>query len=111
MQRRTCSPPTPWRRRLVVAVLFLQVAVPLIALNNPPTRFGFQMYSGITSTGIEVRDRAGRVVELDEDLLPGPLRGDLPWWRDLPEFICAHQDSAHVVAVATAEGQEWLVPC
>lgn len=36
-----------WRGFAVVAVVLLQFAVPLLALLlPPPTRFGFQMYSG-----------------------------------------------------------------
>jgi hypothetical protein len=48
-------------RRVVPAVVAAQLAVPLIALvgSPPPTRLGFQMYSGLGVLEISVEDRRG----------------------------------------------------
>ncbi len=88
---------------LVVLVITFQFLVPAIALNDPPTRFGFQMYSGTGQFTVTATDAAGnsRIIEPEEYVIDP--RTELDWTEDLPEYVCAHLD---VVTVTVVQGSE-----
>lgn len=89
--------------RLLVAV---QVLVPTVALlgTEPPTRFGFQMYSGIGGISADVRDSAGDELGLPEDIVVDDLyRNDLPWTDFLPEQVCREAPDAATVTITHDE--------
>ena len=90
-----------WKAHTIGAVIALQVAVPLVAfLDEPPTRFGFQMYSGLGSTEVDITARDGRPVPFDHQAaLAGLLRPEFDWTQRLPEYVCANVPEAHKVAV------------
>ncbi|WP_232499652.1 hypothetical protein [Agromyces humatus] len=74
----------------VLVVIALQIAIPLVALlQPPPQKFGFQMYSGlgaVTATVIDVDGREHTVTEFDQ--LMGKYRPDIDWLPLLPEALC-----------------------
>lgn len=87
------------RRGLVLAVIAAQFAVPLVALvgSVPPTRLGFQMYSGLGGLEIAVEDRGGDELEVDlADVLAVSPRSELDWTRRLPEALCGVPAAARV---------------
>jgi hypothetical protein len=92
-------------RRLTWAVavaIGIQVAVPAIALfNHPPTRFGFQMYSGKGATPvITTVDRSGHAEEIDLSSLAANARPEIDWVSHVPRYLCATRPeivSVHVV--------------
>lgn len=93
-------------RGVVLTVIAAQFCVPLIALvgSAPPTRLGFQMYSGEGGIDITVEDRHGE--ELDPplgDVLAVPLRAELDWTRRLPEALCEVPGAALVTVSRTGE--------
>ncbi|MCD2443471.1 hypothetical protein LQ757_14415 [Agromyces sp. SYSU K20354] len=83
----------------VLVVIVLQIAIPLVALlQPPPQKFGFQMYSGlggVTATVVD-GDGAERSVT-DFDQLVAKYRPDTDWLPLLPEAICdSDADAAEV---------------
>lgn len=98
------------RGRLVVVALMLQIMVPLVALGGePPTRFGFQMYSGFGGTRVEARDSAGELVEIDlGDLLHGSMRPELDWTQRLPEQVCDRVPGVATVKVERSSKQRTI---
>lgn len=85
----------------MVAVIGLQVALPAIALvNDPPARFGFQMYSALGGVSLEAVDAAGKPVDVDlESIVAGTLRPEFDWTGVLPERICQATPDAVQVTV------------
>lgn len=76
----------------IITVVFLQFAIPLMALVVPekPNRLGWQMYSGMGSE-IVVSDQAGEPVDVPwGELLARSPRPELDWTRHLPERLCLH---------------------
>lgn len=98
--------------RWVLAAVVVQVAVPGIVLvaSEPPSRFGFQMYSGMGSATVEARTSDGRLVELPDDLLAGMMRPDVPWLSRLPEHVCERVPQAARVTVEQ-NGERREVTC
>jgi hypothetical protein len=90
-----------WKRRLLVAAVVVQIAVPAMALmKSPPTRFGFQMYSGQGWTSVEVIGSSGDAIDVDiESYVAGALRPELDWTRNLPEVLCSSVRGAAWVTV------------
>lgn len=87
-------------RLLLGTIVAIQVLVPLVALGDPPARFGFQMYSGIGGAMIIAVDGDGDSIELDhEKIVAGGLRPDLPWVERLPEAVCERVPAAAEVTV------------
>ena len=74
----------------MIAVIAVQIAVPLIALMlPPPQKFGFQMYSGLGGVTVSVVDDQGDVHELDHfQKIVGKVRPDIDWLPTLPEAVC-----------------------
>ena len=74
----------------VVAVIALQVAVPMAALlRPPPQKFGFQMYSGLGGVTVSVVDGDGDAEKLnDVEQIVGKLRPEIDWLQLLPESVC-----------------------
>lgn len=89
------------RRYGVLFAIGLQVAVPTVAfLDEHPTRFGFQMFSAQGRIEVEIHDDEGHELDFDpEGMIAGRLRPDLPWASELPQYLCAHVDSAAEVTV------------
>ena len=100
-----------WRLRAVVAVIALQVAVPLVALfGEPPTRFGFHMYSGQGRVEVEIRDRDGELLPFDSNATIAGFRPEIDWVRHLPAQLCREVAGAHVVTVVQ-HGREGSLTC
>ncbi|MBA3233141.1 MAG: hypothetical protein H0T17_04205 [Propionibacteriales bacterium] len=86
---------------VVALVVVAQFLVPAIAIRDPPTRFGFQMYSGLGNVTVTVVDPTGGTREIEPSRYAIDQRAELDWTRRLPEFVCAHLD---VVSVTVAQG-------
>ncbi len=82
-------------------VVLLRVAVPAIALfGEPPTRFGFQMYSAQGAVSVEAFNINGNEIVVDlSRALPGAIRLGLDWTEILPEDVCAVEVEAVRVTV------------
>lgn len=102
--------PKPWKNRVLALVIAAQIVVPAMALTHPPSRFGFQMYSGLGGTEVVVRDAEGRLLKVDRSLLAASLRPDLPYSRTLPEYLCSRIPEAKTVTVKDSD-DERSVPC
>ncbi|KRE37059.1 hypothetical protein ASG73_12200 [Janibacter sp. Soil728] len=86
-------------RGVVLGVIAAQFCVPLIALvaSEPPTRLGFQMYSGLGSLDVTVEDEHGQDVEYDPaEVFAVSPRVEIDWTRRLPERLCAIPGAAQV---------------
>ena len=86
----------------VLAVIALQVAIPSVALlQPPPQKLGFQMYSGaeraITATIIEA-DGSERPFSAFDEIL-AKYRPDTNWLPLLPEGLCTYDPEATSVRV------------
>jgi hypothetical protein len=95
-------PRTDWRSRALLAVIALQIAVPLVALvgSDPPTRFGFQMYSGLGGVDVQIRDRDGEPMAFDlHATLADLARPELDWTTRLPAYLCTRVPGAATVTV------------
>jgi hypothetical protein len=106
-------PLTDWRSRAVVAAIMIQFAVPLVALlgSEPPTRFGFQMYSGLGGVDVQIRDHAGEVVQFDlHATLADLVRPELDWTSRLPAYLCTKVPRAATVTVRQGD-HESTVTC
>ena len=87
------------QRGLVIAVVAAQFCLPLIALvgSSPPTRLGFQMYSGLGFLDITVEDANGQDLEYDlGDVLAVSPRIEVDWTQRLPEALCDLPGAAKV---------------
>ena len=87
----------------ICAVICVQVALPLIALLQPPPQeFGFQMYSalgGVTAITVDADGVEQPFVDLDRILAKD--RPEVDWLPSLPEAIC----EADAAAVSVQVGQ------
>lgn len=99
-------------RGVVLAVIGAQFCVPLVALvaSAPPTRLGFQMYSGQGGVDITVVGEDGEEMEPDlADVLAVPMRPEIDWTVGLPEALCAAEPGAARVTIArTGENSRTL---
>lgn len=87
------------RQRMLAAGIAVQVLVPLVALlgGEPPTRLGFQMYSGTGKLEIRVEDERGSKLDVDlGEILAVQPRIELDWTRRLPEALCGLPGAARV---------------
>lgn len=102
------SGPAGWA---VAAVVAAQIAVPTVAFfDEPPTPFGFQMFSAQGAVTIEAVDDQGRSVDVDaEGLVPGVFRPDVDWTLTLPERVCAELPHVRSVTVAQPDGRRTLL--
>jgi hypothetical protein len=101
-----------WGARLVAAVIALQVAVPAVALlQEPPARFGFQMYSGYGGE-LTVLDARGDEIDVAfSDLFARYPRPELRWDTYVVEHLCAEVDGSHAVSITQGRRPERVVPC
>ena len=84
----------------MLAVIALQLAVPVVALlNDPPGRFGFQMYSGLGGVQATVVNAAGHTRSVDLEQVAAEPRPELDWTARLPEYLCSTVDDARMVHV------------
>jgi hypothetical protein len=82
-------------------VFVAQFCVPAVALSlEAPTRFGFQMYSGMGSSG-EVRIVTDDGTHLQQDVseLVAHARPEIDWTQRLPEHLCARHSNYRLVSV------------
>lgn len=90
-------------RGVVITVIAAQFCVPLVALvaSEPPTRLGFQMYSGLGELEVTVEDERGEDMDYDagEALAVAP-RIEIDWTRHLPEALCEVTEGAARVTVS-----------
>lgn len=99
------EPPAPWGSKLtgyaLIAVIGVQIALPALALvNDPPARFGFQMYSALGGVSLETVNADGETIDVDlEDIVAGSLRPEFDWTRVLPERVCQATPEAVEVTV------------
>lgn len=102
------SGPTGWAVATVVAA---QVAVPTVAFfDEPPTPFGFQMFSARGAVTVEAVDDQGRSLDVDvTSFLPGTFRPDVDWTATLPERMCEELPPAVSVTVAQPDGRRTLL--
>ncbi len=91
-----------WPGVLVAAAIAAQFLVPFAALgaSAPPTRFGFQMYSGMGGALAQQTDTQGRTSDIDLARMMVTFRAELDW-SDLPERLCAVSPSAATITVKT----------
>lgn len=103
-----------WRWRALVAVIVLQFAIPFVALvaSERPTRFGFQMYSGLGGPTVEIRDHEGDLVPYDwRKAIASLPRPDLDWGSSqLPAYLCDTVPGAQTVTVRRND-HESVVTC
>ena len=74
----------------VLVVIALQIAIPLVALlQPPPQKLGFQMYSGLGAVTATVINEDGAVETVTEfgDIV-AKYRPDTDWLPLLPEALC-----------------------
>ena len=85
----------------VLVVIALQIAIPLVALlQPPPQKFGFQMYSGLGAVTATIIDEDGAEQTITEfDQLVGKYRPDTDWLPLLPEALCESNGDAVEVRV------------
>jgi hypothetical protein len=94
-------------------VIALQIAVPLVALvgSDPPTRFGFQMYSGLGGVDVQIKDHDGELVPFDlHATLADLVRPELDWTSRLPAYLCTKVPEAATVTVRQGD-QESTATC
>jgi hypothetical protein len=102
---------TDWRLRALVVVIGLQVAIPLVAFfGEPPSRFGFHMYSGQGQVDVEIRDRDGDLLPFDSSSTVAGFRPEIDWVRYLPAQLCRTVPGAHKVTVVQ-NGRESRLTC
>ncbi len=97
---------------MIGGVISLQFLVPMVALTtDPPTRFGFQMYSGLGNRDVIVRDSGGEQIDVDlGDHLPAGMRADVVYTRALGEFLCRRVSGAAEVELSHTS-KSWIVAC
>jgi hypothetical protein len=88
----------------VIAAVLAQVVVPLVALANSPSQFGFQMYSGAGWTEIRVEHSDGSVRHHQLSDYAALDRMDVDWTRRLPEHVCRVDTTAITVTVERWRG-------
>jgi hypothetical protein len=101
-----------WGTRIVAAVIAFQVAVPAVALfQEPPARFGFQMYSGYGGE-LAVLDAGGDEIEITvTDYFAQHPRPELTWETHVVDHLCAEVEGAHAVSITQGRRPEKVVPC
>jgi hypothetical protein len=90
----------------------VQFAVPTVALvQDPPTRFGFQMYSGYSGS-IVVLDDDGEVLEIDllEHFTKMP-RTELDWHNHVPGWLCTRVERADAIMITQGRNPSKVIPC
>ena len=96
------------RRVLLGLVIAAQFAVPTIALmKEPPTRFGFQMYSAQGYVDVAAIDHAGEPLKVPLGrVVAGLVRPEMNWVdSDLAERVCAAVPTAAEVSVRQPRGE------
>jgi len=80
-----------WRDRVVLAIVVLLFAGPagILVLDDRPSRFGFQMYSGYGDVSATWEDATGAVHDVDLGEHLANERNEVDWTRTLPEDLCA----------------------
>ena len=94
------------RHPIVALAVLVQVTVPAVALvNDPPTRFGFQMYSGVGEVPmIELELAGGSTRDLPLHQVAAVDRVELDWGRRLPSELCQRFPAATHVTLTWQRG-------
>ena len=87
------------RSRWLAAAILLQLSIPLFALANAPSQFGFQMYSGAGWTEVTVDHEDGSTRRPSVSDYVALNRIDVDWTQLLPEHICRVEPTAVAVTV------------
>lgn len=108
----------PWVRSggrgglLVLGVVAVQFAIPAIALlAEPPTRFGFQMYSGLGGVQASTIDESGGSSQVDMDEIVAEFRPELDWSTRLPQYICETSPRVTEIVVVRKPAEARRVSC
>lgn len=89
------------RKRLLTALVCLQVAIPFWATTQGvPHMFGFHMFTGYEPLSVVVRDADQTPVEVDLSDWITVRREDIDWSRRLGSAICADLAEATTVTVS-----------
>jgi hypothetical protein len=115
------APAARWTTARRVAVLFVaawltvQIGIPAAGLlADPPVRYSWQMYSGLSGhpSYVLVYEDGEEERETHGSLLPW-TRADLPYHLHLPQHLCRTEDGLAEVRVVPRDGDEPLftVPC
>ncbi|MEF3402631.1 hypothetical protein [Agromyces sp. CCNWLW203] len=96
----------------ICAVIGLQIAVPLVALfQPPPQKFGFQMYSALGGITAVTVDAGGLEHPVDDfERIVAKNRPEIDWLPSLPEALCEADASAVSVRVEQS-GQVRSIEC
>lgn len=98
----------PTGRLVIVLGLAVQVGVPVAAsLGEPPSRFGWQMYSGLGEVpSIKVYESDGKNRSVAFDDVTGASRAELDWKKHLPPYLCNTYPAATTVELEYTEDVE-----
>ena len=94
------------KRAILVVLVAAQFVVPTVALlgSEPPTRFGFQMYSAQGWVNVRIFNDAGHPITFDQSThVAGLLRPEIDWTQRLPEHLCRSVPAAARVVVDQPE--------
>jgi hypothetical protein len=96
----------------VTLAIVLQFLVPAIALTRtPPTRFGFQMYSGVGSLPVLTTvDASGREQRVPLDSIAAQSRVEIDWADRAVQYLCRTRPTLVEVRVVE-HGQKRTIPC
>ena len=92
----------PPRKRWLALIVGVQFSVPAVALAmEPPTRLGFQMYSGLGEVPeITITANDGSTDEVAIGDVVAVPRPELDWSIKLPEHLCGTKRDAHTVRLS-----------
>jgi hypothetical protein len=101
-----------WGVRALVGLIALQIAVPAVALTmEPPTRFGWQMYSGYDGE-LLVLGADGNPLHYDVSaVFARHPRPELEWDSRVVDELCRQVEGAASVAVTQGRQDRKVVPC
>ena len=90
-----------WRDRVVLALAVVLFVAPtaILLLDDRPSRFGFQMYSGYGDVSASWEDETGAVHAVDLSDHLANERNEVDWTKTLPEDLCARIEGAVSVEV------------
>lgn len=104
------SEATRQRRRLslVFLVIAAQILVPAaMMLGEPPSRFGWQMYSGLGEIPrITLIDEAGSSNRMPFDDVASNPRPEIDWGSYIPPHVCQDFDNARAVEISYSDREE-----
>lgn len=93
---------------LIIGIIAIQLAVPTLAFfQEPPSRLGWQMYSGIGQLPeINVERPNGDLTDLPFTDVAAAPRPELNWSELLPPFVCAQLPDAIAIDLTYSTGTQ-----